>query len=382
MKTKTLGNDIYYFLISLITLAVIFLVLFSASLQGEIVNQDKPEKGTGTFNITELWQVSEGEGNPFGNIRAILVSKDGILCCLDDRLKRLFLFNKDGKMIKGFGKEGEGPGEIKLFRQARLHNAGNKIAVQDTDKLHYYNWDGDYIESKHNLKARGPILFLSEYEFITAPNDILSAPDGIANVKKINLVTGKETLVTSFSMYKGGAIQSGNNSASLIASGITPLFELGIHGDRLYYGVSDKYKIYISGIDGKAFDNFTLIRKKISITDKEKVDPIIVATKGLAPEELIKTLALKLPNEQTYYTDIQSHNDLIFVFVSKWNRDYSIQTDIFSPDGKYLYKKFVKVDAEYKIEKTPIINGDYLYLVLQNEDDEFILAKYKIDLPE
>jgi len=382
MKTKTLGNDIYYFLISLITLAVIFLVLFSVSLQGEVINTDKPEKGTGNFHIKELWQVDEGEGNPFGNIRSILVSKDGILCCLDDKLKRLFLFDKDGKLIKGFGKKGEGPGEIKLFRQTGLYNAGGKIAIQDTDRIHYFDWTGEFLESKPNLRSRNPILFLSQYEFITAPRNIIAAPGGIAEVKKISLITGKETLLAKFSMYKGGAIQNSNNQAAIIANGLTPLFELGKHGDRLYYGVSDKYNIEISDMKGKVINSFSLKRGKKSVTEEEKAAPIVRGAKGLAPEELIRNLAKKLPNEETYYIGIESHNGLIWVFVTQWTKGNYRQIDIFSPDGKYLYKKFVKVDAEYKIEKTPIINGDYLYLVLQNEDDEFILAKYRIDLPE
>lgn len=382
MKAKTLGNNIDYFLISLITLAVIFLVLFSVSLQGEIVNQDKPEKGTGTFNITELWQVSEGEGNPFGNIRSILASKDGVLCCLDDKLKRLFLFDKDGKLIKGFGNKGEGPGEIKLFRQASLYNAGDKIAVQDSDRIHYFNWEGEFLESKQNLRSRNPIMFLSQYEFITAPRNILAAPGGVAEVKMINLTTGKETLITKFSMFKGGAIQDGRGQAAIIANGLTPLFELGKFGDRLYYGVSDKYNIEISDMSGKVINSFSLKREKKRVTEEEKAAPILRGAKGLAPEELLRTLAKKLPDEETYFTDIQSQNGLIWVFVTQWTRNNSHQIDIFSPDGKYLYRKFVKVDSEYKIDKAPLINGEYLYLVLQNEEDESIVAKYKIDLPK
>jgi len=381
MKTKILGDNIFYFLISTLTLAVIFLFLLSMSLQGEVLNQDKPEKGTGNFNISELWRVDEGEGNPFGNIRAILVSKDGVLCCLDDKLQRMFLFDKDGKLIKGFGKKGEGPGEIKLFRQASLYNAGGEIAVQDSDRIHYFNWEGDFLESKPNLRSRSPILFLSQYEFITAPRDILSAPSGIAEVKKIDLATGKELLVTKFSMYKGGSIQNSNGQASIIANGLTPLFELGIYKDRLYYGVSDKYRIEVSDMNGKIVNNFSLNRKKSTVTEEEKIKPILLGAKGLAPEELLRTLAKKLPNQETFCTDIQAINDQIWIFVSHWKRGSFRQIDIFSPEGKYLYKKFVRVGEGNSIFFRPVIHERYLYLVIQNEDDEFRVAKYSIDLP-
>ncbi len=383
MKTKSLRNNIFYFLISVLFLVVIFLFLLSINLRGEIANKDKPEKGTGTFHISELWQVSEGEGNPFGNLsRGILVSKDGILCCLDDKLERFFLFDKDGKLIKGFGKKGEGPGEIKFFRQASLYNAGDKIAIQDLDRIHYFDWNGNFIESIPNQRPRSPILFLNRYEFITAPNNILAVPGGIAEVKLVNLKTGKEKLITKFSIFKGGAIQDGNNQASLIANGLTPLFELGKYKDRLYYGVSDKYRIEISDMKGNVISSFGLKREKSKVTEEEKVEPILRGTKGLAPEELIRTLAKKLPNEETYYTDIQSINDQIWVFVTNWIRTNSRQIDIFSPEGEYLYRRFIKIDKEESIFSKPVINGNSVFLVIQNEDDEFRVAKYAIDLPE
>lgn len=382
MKTKTLENNIFYFLIVTLTLAVIFLFLLSVSLQAEIVNPDKPEKGTGNFNIKELWQVDEGESDPFGNIRSILVSKDGVLCCLDDKLNRLFLYDKDGKFISGFGKKGEGPGEIKLFRQAGLYNAGDKIAVQDTDRIHYYNWKGEFLESKPNLRSRNPIMFLSQYEFITAPRNIIATPGGVAEVKKINLITGKETLITKFSMFKGGAIQDRGGQAAIIANGLTPLFELGKCGDLLYYGVSDKYNIEISDMSGKAVNSFSLKRKKKSVTEEEKALPILRGAKGLAPEELLRTLAKKLPNEETYFVDIQSQNGLIWVFVTQWTRNNFRQIDIFSPEGKYLFKKFIRVEDGETIFLSPVVNEENLFLVIQNDEDEFRVAKYEIDLPK
>ncbi len=382
MKSKILGNNIFYFLISILTIAIICLFLLSMNLQGKVVNEDKPEKGTGTFNILELWQVSEGEGDPFGNIRSILISEDGTFCCLDDKLKRMFLYDKDGKFIKGFGKTGEGPGEIKLFRQARLYNAGDKIAVQDTDRIHYFNWSGEFLESIPNLKQRSPILFLDQYNFITAPRDILATPEGIAEVKQINLKTGKAKLITKFSMYKGGSIQNENNQASIIANGLTPLFELGIYKDRLYYGVSDKYRIEISDMTGKAISVFGLKREKTKVTEEEKVEPILQAAKGLAPEELLRDLAKKLPNEETFFIDIQSHNGLIWVFVPDWKRTNSRQIDIFSPEGKYLFRRFIKTDENESIFSSPLIHKKSVYLVIQNEDDEFRVAKYSIDLPK
>lgn len=382
MKTRSLSDNIFYFLISILTLAVILLFLLSLNLQGAVLQPDEPEKGTGTFNMNELWRVDSGEGNPFGNIRGILVSEDGILCCMDDKLNRMFLYGPDGKFIKGFGKKGEGPGEIKLFRQASLFNAGKVIAVRDTDRIHYFDWEGKYLESLPNPRASAPIRFLNRYEFITAPQNILAAPKGIAEVKKVNLKTGTSTLITKFSMYKGGTISNRNSQASIIAGGLTPLFELGKLGNRLYFGVSDKYEIEIADMSGKPVGTFGLKREKTTVTEEEKVTPIIQGAKGLAPEELLRTLAKKLPSEETYFIDIQSHHGQIWVFVTDWKRGPVKQIDIFSPNGKYLYKRFVKIDPEESITSGMRIHGDSIYLVIRDADDEFRVAKYTFDPPK
>ena len=133
---------------------------------------------------------------------------------------------------------------------------------------------------------------------------------------------------------------------------------------------------------GKLLDSFGLKREKMKVTEEEKVLPIVQGAKGLAPEELLITLAKKLPDEETFFINIESHNDLIWVFVTDWKRGPSKQVDIFSPDGNYLYRRFVKIDPEESITSGLRVHGDSMYLVIRDAEDEFRVAKYTVDLPE
>jgi hypothetical protein len=54
----------------------------------------------------------------------------------------------------------------------------------------------------------------------------------------------------------------------------------------------------------------------------------------------------------------------------------------FSAEGKYLYKKFIKVEPEYSIGTTPAIANGYVHLVLEDEEGEITLNKYAITLPK
>ena len=101
----------------------------------------------------------------------------------------------------------------------------------------------------------------------------------------------------------------------------------------------------------------------------------------MAPPELIKALAKKLPNEETYFNSIQSHGGLIYVFKPYHNRKNIQQIDIFSPGGKYLYRGFIKVSADFRITSGPVIKNNDLYMAFEDEDGEVILNKYEVILP-
>jgi hypothetical protein len=96
---------------------------------------------------------------------------------------------------------------------------------------------------------------------------------------------------------------------------------------------------------------------------------------------LIRTLAKQLPNEETYFSLIEEHNGLIYLYAWKFFMKNTQQIDIFSPEGKYLYRKIIKVEPIYKIGCMPVIDKDYVYLGLEDEDGEITLNKYEITLP-
>ena len=366
---------------TVIILLVCFLWAYGLYAE-EIKNSDKPAKGESTFDIKKVWEIDTAGEDPLGNIDDILISTKGRICCYDNKNMKYYLFNGNGKFIHAFGTRGEGPGEIKQPEEAPILEAGNKIVVQDVDRIHYFSWEGKYNKSVVNPKALKPTLFLSENEFIQAPLTIHNAPDGIAKVRQINLTTGERKVLTEFTMFKGGTLQTERGSASIWADGLTPMFILGKIGSKLYYGVNDKYKVYISDMDGKVQGSFSLTRQKTSVSEKEKIDFISRAAQGQAPDDLIRRLAKQLPNEETYFSNIEEHNGLIYLYIWKFFMNNTQQIDIFSPEGKYLYKKIIKVEPKYRIGCMPVIDKGYVYLGLEDEDGEISLNKYEITLPK
>jgi hypothetical protein len=61
------------------------------------------------------------------------------------------------------------------------------------------------------------------------------------------------------------------------------------------------------------------------------------------------------------------------------------QIDIFSPEGQYLYKARLNFGKNRTHLSSPLQNivfkDGFLYAVLQDEEDNVLLARYKISFP-
>ena len=75
---------------------------------------------------------------------------------------------------------------------------------------------------------------------------------------------------------------------------------------------------------------------------------------------IMKKLLKGLPGETTYFSQIEIHNGLLYVYVSDMERRNSQQIDIFSLDGKYLYRSFIRVPEALLISINPFIIKDYI----------------------
>jgi hypothetical protein len=348
----------------------------------EVKNTDNPAKGELYFKLEKEWEIEAAGDSMFANIRAIRADDSGAVYIDDEKNTQYYILDKNGKLITSFGKTGEGPGEIKDFYRADMSLVGEKIIIAERDKLHHFTNRGEYIRSYNITSRQRPVQFLNPYEYITAHLNRLQAPDGKGKMRRVNLKTGEESVICGYSMFEGGAINTANVQAAVVSPALTPLMTIGYHKDRIYYGMNDRYTINVSDMKGKILKRFSLARKQRRISDEVKVGRLVERAKGKAPKDLLVQLAKTMPNDVTHFVEIQVHNGLIYAFSAYYVRKNIQRIDIFSPEGKYLYRAFVKVPEELVIETLPYFKNGFLYLVLQNEDGEETASKYKVNLPE
>ncbi|MCP4150222.1 MAG: 6-bladed beta-propeller [bacterium] len=363
---------------------IVGILLLSVSLlfAGEVKNPDKPLKKIWGFKLKLVWKVDTAENTVLAGPQRILVSGDGTVYLYDDQNNRYYIFNKEGKFVKAFGKRGEGPGEIKNFMNAFLQK--DKLIVVDIDKIHYFSRDGQYLNSiKNNFYQKGPSLFLNEDEFIHYPL-LLMKPDEVGKISRISLKTGKRTVLGEFSAFKGGVSRQKGHTLALIIPGLTPMMILGYDSGKFYYGTNNTYLISVMDSEGKKLDSFSLQREAKEVSTGAKREYF---KNSQHPKDMLETILKSLPDEEVYFNRIEIHNKLIYVYESFFNESPPSQPlDIFSPGGKYLYRASIDAPEGCNIVMgfTAVfeISGNHLYIALEDEDGEVWLAKYQIALPK
>lgn len=354
-----------------------------ALLLSDVVNPDRPLKGDWNLDLQLVWEIDRAGSEVFLQPDRVLATDEGAVYIHDGMNRTNYIFDRDGRFVRSFGKRGQGPGEIQ--DQKSFFLAGQKIVVVDTAKLHYFSRDGDFIKSESNYYyRRRPALFIDEYRFIAAPIGIFEAFEGKGKIVVVDLESGRETVIHEFLIFSGGTARVGRMVGSLIIEGLTPLITIGYFDGRIYYGMSDNYTIHMADLNGKKFGKFSLQRQKRKVSPEEKVqrfeDYPRMSRQGR--RQIMETT----PDDVTSYTRIESHRDLIYVFEPEVIRRNFQAIDVFSPEGRYLYRSKIVVDEGLTMmpqqSANPLLTDEHVYIVLVDEDLNVRIRKYKIRLPE
>ncbi len=364
-----------------IAVLIILILTFLGVGAVEVENPDKPAKGAWDFGMQKVMELNAAGEEPFGGIYQFGVGKAGTLYLHDNKKDINYIFDGEGKFIKSFGPKGEGPGEVRRF--FGMHVVDDAVIIPDAGRIHYFRADGSYEKTVvHDTMARPPVLFLNKNEFISAPPTVMRLPDNKGNISRFNLETGEETVITEFSVFKGGIARTQRGTMVLLVRGLTPLMTVGRGAGRLYYGMSDRYEINMMDMKGKALGSFSLDRGARKLAPDVKKG---IFKRSRQPEAAIKKIIDSLPDVMTFFHRIQVIGNLVYVFEANVGREQSRQTvDIFSLEGKYLYRGVFDF-GEDVVYIHPGVNvkiiGNFLYAALESPGGDIRFVKYKIRFP-
>lgn len=337
-----------------------------------IVNQDKSLKGSWNLRPEKVWEITAAGDKAF-SYPSFTVSDEGTLCVWDWKNKESYIFGPDGKYIKTFAKRGEGPGEMPMHLNSFF--AGKRLVAAAPNRLHYFTHNGEYVKSVPHPYFRLEILaFIDENRFIGAP--VTNLPGGVGAITLREPEGKRGHILGEFSLKEAGT----GKRPRISLVGLSPALVLGYdrEEDMIYYGTSGRYTIHAANLEGIAKHKFSLKRARRKISFETKVEKL----KIIDPSAPAKDLAKQLPGELVYFHRIQVQNGLVYVFMANLGMNWPEQIiDIFSRDGKYLYRTgFVPPEGWHIYFSTHciLVWKKFLYVVLEDEDGEVKIAKYKI----
>jgi hypothetical protein len=364
-------------LCSLLLCGIVCLPVFS-----DVKNADKPAKGEWDFQSHKVWEIEKVNEALFKRPSELRASQDEMLYFHDFDRGESYIFNRDGKFIGSFAKQGSEPGEVSRYLNCFV--AGEKVVVGSPDKLHFYSRKGAFLKSiQNNLFERFPLIFVNENEFLYAPQEMGQPLGDKTKIKSLDLRSNQEQMLCEFTVSieeKAGA-----GGPPVVVLGLTPQVKIGFDpvAQKLYLGRSDDYTIHVADASGKHLFSFGLDRERKNVTDEEKRNHF---EKSRIPKDRIDKIIPSLPDVLTHFMRIQVVEGLIFVYATQSleRQQDKIGLDIFSPDGKYLYRSRLQFGNEtplYTHVEKVIIRGNHCYALLEDGSGKSFLAKYKISLP-
>ncbi len=367
-----------------ILIILVFFIIVTLSGQ-TIENSDKPIKGKWDLQLKKIWEI-EGTGTElFGAIQNVRVAKDGKIYVLDNKLKKIIIFNKDGKFLSKFGKIGEGPGEFKTFRLGRqLFILKNDLLFVERGKIHYFSLDGQFKKTIKTPESITPRGFISKDVLISVPRITGVSNKKNRKIKSFNLLNNTETIISTFNPYeKASTSKEGNGTltiAAIIIGSITPRMTVDYNNGNLFYGMSDNYKITKRDLKKKKESYFLLKGREQKKVSKSFLDDLAKRFKKIPPQ-MIKKILDGLPKKASFFQAIFAmDNGFVYVFISDPDSRSSQAIDVFSSDGKYLYSTNIEISEDNSI-RTIDFNGNSLFISFEDEEGEIKLAKYQIIHP-
>lgn len=368
---------------------ILFMILMSGcflfSQLPEIINKDRPLKGIWNFSPKLIWKTGEAGQDLFGEIQNLAVDNEQKVFVADTKHSVIFIYDRNGRYLKRFGKKGEGPGEIReYFGGDQLHLVGDKVLFADRAMVHYFDTLGNYLKSVPFSPSLKPRIFIDEHTFISAPatNDQRSKEP--SRIMVYDMGTGKRKAIASFRPYNKATsteqTESRQVTVGIVINDITPLMMVHVAGDRLYYGMSDTYRIDIVDLEGKIISRFSIPDREANpVSDTYKKE--LKASLGDVPENFLNSIIGGLPPHASFFSAIQvDKKGNIYLFESDPDSKSKKSIDIFNPRGEFIYRGSFASDIGESIQNI-LIGDDLALIVTEDEEGTVKLSRFSINLP-
>ncbi|MCD4735176.1 MAG: hypothetical protein K8R53_03975, partial [Bacteroidales bacterium] len=362
------------------TLINLFVLLFLMCNALNAQQNKTPKQGTWNFNQQKVWEIDKAGNEDFGRPGEPRIGNNGILYLRDFEKKYSYIIDAEGALLKKFAYQGEDK-DVSMY--INCFTFGENVVIAAMDKLHFYSGVGELIKSvPNNIFARFPQAFMNKSEYLVAPGALSGLPEGIAEITKVNLESGKDEKFAEIILSEEEkALPPGGVIVGLIPQILTTYDD---KNERIYFCKNSEYKIFVADLDGNILNSFSREQERINVSLDARKEHLSFFLDDM-PDEEITNMAKELPGKLAFFHNIQINNGYLYIFrMTEFSTKLTKQViDIYSLDGKFLYTGTIQFENELSLKGVNglQIKGNSLNALLADENGKIKIVKYTIDIP-
>jgi len=326
-----------------------------------VYNSKKPApvRGTPSRLVLEedltIGTREKESGYLFEDVGAIRSDNEGNIFVLDRRACSIKVFDKAGKYMKNFGRQGQGPGEFGPPNAMHII-AGKEIMVSSIGRLSFFTLNGDFLRQIPAMIWAPPVPD-SEGNIIAQMNvPAGERPRFAFEIKKYN--SKMEPIILLYRLEY--LIPSAGAARSPFP---TLIFYAVQKDDSIVWGITNQYQLTVADKGGKIF---RIIRKdydpiKIKEEDKKRI------LSGRPPGG-----KYEFPDNYPPFRDLSVDDEgRIFLWTYESDKENDRYYDVFNSDGRYI--------AKITLKYAPLCwKNKKLYCVKEDEEGFLQVKRYKV----
>lgn len=333
----------------------------------QIVSNSKkpaPPKGVPTKLRLEP-DLSFGESSApeetFSEIISVAVDSDENVFILDYKETQVKVFNRSAKLLRTFGKKGQGPGEFSRPLGIFISPNG-EVFIEDSPnrRLAVFTREGKFLRNIAAPWSSRPVNFVMDSRGNLIGRDMTMTGNNFSLQIKKYTPELRPVLIFESAEFKNPLISGINIFENM------PLYKIDPR-DRLYLGSSKDYEFKVYAPNG------TLLRRIVKAYDpvenpeaKKKETPL----KGLGINIKLKFETPKYYPPYLYFT-LDEESRLIVQLTRKNKVEKKMLFDVFDAEGRYL--------AEIPLKIMPFLwKNKKLYAIEETEDGYPMLKRYRV----
>jgi len=313
-----------------------------------IKNPEEPLYGEIQFELEEDLSIGneDDENCYFYKTIDIDVDSKGNIYVMDSANYRIQKFDKNGKYIMTFGRQGQGPGEFESTRRLQIIKE-NQLCVLDRRRIHVFSEGGELENSIRLENDCSHYSFASEGSIVCKISTIIS--EGINEEIILLSRDGKQlkSYITSFfPVFR-------KKNMSIIGSLFNPgLYFCPWSKGSAIYGHSSEYKLFFLDSSGTVVLIAEIEETPKAISQKEKneyykkryeaqkkMEPQFPSRETLSMSEIKKAYPLpkNMPFFMRFFTD-EEGNVYVFRIFKLEKIEKMASFDFFSNEGYFLHR--------------------------------------------